>query len=122
MKNTGLPRVGWRRSTYSFSNGNCVEVAGIGTVIAVRDSQDQDGPQLTFAPERWAAFAAAVKATHQNCRFPVNLSNSQPSFPLDVQLEDSREARRVLPGDAEVSPTAAVLVPGTSSRSGSPTW
>ena len=24
------------------------------------------------------------------CRFPVNLSNSQGSFPLDVQLEDSR--------------------------------
>ena len=66
MKNTGLPRVGWRRSTYSFSNGNCVEVAGTGTVIAVRDSKDQDGPQLAFAPERWAAFAAAVKATHQN--------------------------------------------------------
>ena len=66
MKNTGLPRVGWRRSTYSFSNGNCVEVAGAGTMIAVRDSQDRDGPQLAFAPERWAAFAAVVKATHQN--------------------------------------------------------
>jgi hypothetical protein len=66
MKNTGLPRVGWRRSTYSFSNGNCVEVAGTGTMIAGRDSQDRDGPQLVFAPERWAAFAAAVKATHQS--------------------------------------------------------
>ena len=66
MNNTGLPRVGWRKSTYSFSNGNCVEVAGTGTMIAVRDSQDQDGPQLAFAPEQWAAFAAVVKATHQN--------------------------------------------------------
>jgi hypothetical protein len=63
MKNTGLSRVGWRKSTYSFSNGNCVEVAGTGTMIAVRDSQDQDGPQLAFAPEQWAAFAAVVKAT-----------------------------------------------------------
>ncbi len=48
------------------SNGNCVEVAGTGTMITVRDSQDQDGPQLAFALEQWAAFAALVKATHQN--------------------------------------------------------
>ena len=65
MKNTGPPRVGWRKSTYSFSYGNCVEVAGTGTLIAVRDSQDQDGPQLAFAPEQWAAFAAVVKAPEQ---------------------------------------------------------
>ena len=66
MKNTGLPRVGWRKSTSSFSNGNCVEVAGRGTMIAVRDSQDQGGPQLAFAPEQWAAFATAVKAAQRN--------------------------------------------------------
>jgi len=77
MKNTGLPRVGWRKSTYSFSNGNCVEVAGTGTMIAVRDSQDQDGPQLAFAPEQWAAFAAVVKATHQN----PGRSRSWPASP-----------------------------------------
>jgi hypothetical protein len=70
VKNTGLPCVGWRKSTYSFSNGNCVEVAGAGTRIAVRDSQDQDGPQLAFAPEQWAAFAAAVKATPVPFVFP----------------------------------------------------
>ena len=74
MKNTGPPRVGWRRSTYSFSNGNCVEVAGIGTVIAVRDSQDRDGPQLAFAPAQWVAFAAAVKATQRKPGRPLRSS------------------------------------------------
>jgi hypothetical protein len=63
MKNTGLSRVGWRRSTYSFSNGNCVEVARTGTMIAVRDSQDLDGPQLAFVPERWAVGTASTQCT-----------------------------------------------------------
>jgi hypothetical protein len=74
MKNTGLPRVGWRKSTYSFSNGNCIEVAGTGTMIAVRDSQDRDGPQLAFAPAQWAAFAAAVKATQRKPGRPLRSS------------------------------------------------
>ena len=33
---------------------------------------------------------AAQELSRRYCRFPVNISNSQGSFPLDVQLEDSR--------------------------------
>jgi Domain of unknown function (DUF397) len=64
MKNTGLTCASWRKSSYSFSNGNCVEVAGAAPAVAVRDSQDRDGPRLAFSSQQWSAFAAAVKATH----------------------------------------------------------
>lgn len=54
----------WRKSTYSGGNGgNCVEVAGnLPGVVAVRDSKNPDGPKLTFGPQSWASFMAAIKA------------------------------------------------------------
>ena len=68
----------WIKSSFSFSNGNCVEVAfrtssysEAGNCveattcphgILVRDSKDPDGPRLSFAPANWRAFTAAIKA------------------------------------------------------------
>jgi hypothetical protein len=53
---------GWRKSTYSSSNGgNCTEVAAVPGAILVRDSKDSGGPRLTFSPGTWRAFAARVK-------------------------------------------------------------
>jgi hypothetical protein len=53
----------WRKSTRSNSAGACVEVAdNLPGVVAVRDSKDQAGPALTFAPGKWAAFLSAIKA------------------------------------------------------------
>jgi Domain of unknown function (DUF397) len=57
-----LSRTGWRKSTHSGSNGNCIEVTDAGAMIAIRDSKDQAGPMLAFTPEQWKAFAAGVKA------------------------------------------------------------
>jgi hypothetical protein len=56
-------RTRWRTSSHSGSNGNCVQVARTGTMIAVRDSADSTGPVLTFAPRQWTAFTAAVTAS-----------------------------------------------------------
>jgi hypothetical protein len=37
----------WRKSSYSSSQGdNCVELAGLGAGVGVRDSKDPDGPKL----------------------------------------------------------------------------
>ena len=54
----------WRKSSHSGGNGGgCVEVAGnLPGVIAVRDSKDPGGPVLTFQPNAWRAFTAAIKA------------------------------------------------------------
>lgn len=54
----------WRKSSYSNSGANCVEIAQTRSgKIAVRDSKDPDGPALTFSPDQWKAFAAKVRAT-----------------------------------------------------------
>ena len=52
----------WVKSSLSFSNGNCVEVASRpGGEIAVRDSRDPDGPVLTFTPGEWDAFVGRAR-------------------------------------------------------------
>ncbi|HUZ26443.1 MAG TPA: DUF397 domain-containing protein [Streptosporangiaceae bacterium] len=61
---TDLTKAIWRKSTYSGSSGgNCVEVArNLPGIVAVRDSKDQAGPALTFAPEQWRAFISGAQA------------------------------------------------------------
>jgi Domain of unknown function (DUF397) len=49
------------KSSLSFANGNCVEVAGLpGGEIGVRNSRDLDGPVLRFTPDEWRAFLGGV--------------------------------------------------------------
>ncbi|MBC6465978.1 DUF397 domain-containing protein [Actinomadura alba] len=53
----------WRKSTHSGGDtGQCVEIAGLPRVVAVRDSKDPDGPKLSFSPATWQAFSADVKS------------------------------------------------------------
>jgi Domain of unknown function (DUF397) len=54
-------RLRWVRSSLSFANGDCVEVARLPDGrVAVRDSKDPAGPVLRFTPSEWAAFLAGV--------------------------------------------------------------
>jgi Domain of unknown function (DUF397) len=51
----------WVRSSYS-SQGNCVEVAGRGARVLVRDTrQAGTGPVLRFPPAAWRRFADQVR-------------------------------------------------------------
>jgi hypothetical protein len=52
----------WIKSSLSFSNGNCVEVASLtGDEIGVRDSKDSEGPVLRFTSDEWHAFLGGVR-------------------------------------------------------------
>jgi len=61
MTNPPSPPGGWRKSSYSGSGNNCVEVASTGHGVAVRDSKTQ-GETLTFTVPEWRAFTEAMKA------------------------------------------------------------
>jgi hypothetical protein len=50
----------WVKSSLSFSNGNCVEVANLPTGVGVRNSRDISGPVLEFTPDEWHAFIGGV--------------------------------------------------------------
>ncbi|MFJ3216174.1 DUF397 domain-containing protein [Kitasatospora sp. NPDC086801] len=59
---SALP-VNWSKATASNPNENCVEVAdGFTGIVPVRDSKDPHGPALSFSPEAWQSFIAAVQA------------------------------------------------------------
>ena len=57
-----LDRATWVKSTHSGPDSdNCVEVAFVGEVIAVRDSKNPDGAALIFTPAEWDAFVGGAK-------------------------------------------------------------
>jgi len=52
----------WTKSSLSFSNSNCVEVANLADgQIGVRDSKDPQGPVLRFTPDEWRAFLGGAR-------------------------------------------------------------
>ncbi|MFF8593523.1 DUF397 domain-containing protein [Streptomyces sp. NPDC015220] len=47
----------WFKSSYSGSQGDdCVEVAASTQAIHVRDSKDQQSPELALSPTVWSDF------------------------------------------------------------------
>ncbi len=52
----------WRKSSYSGSSGgDCVEVADLPTLVAVRDSKNPAHGTLTLSPEAYAAFIGHLR-------------------------------------------------------------
>jgi hypothetical protein len=50
----------WRKSSFSGSEANCVEVSASGRVL-VRDTKNESGAVLRFTPAAWRIFADRVK-------------------------------------------------------------
>jgi hypothetical protein len=54
----------WRKSTRSNTNGACVEVRRVNTVVEVRDTKDRSGPTLRFSADSWQDFVESVHSGH----------------------------------------------------------
>jgi Domain of unknown function (DUF397) len=53
----------WRKSSYSGTQGNCVQVAtNLRRIVAVRDSKHPDGALLAVSRTAWAAFVADIQS------------------------------------------------------------
>jgi hypothetical protein len=50
----------WRKSSFSGSQANCVEVADAGHVL-IRDTKDRDGGTLAFTADAWRAFTGSLR-------------------------------------------------------------
>ena len=58
-----LTNATWMKSTKcDNSSGNCVEVAFLDSIVAVRNSTEPLGPTLLHTRPEWEAFLAGVKA------------------------------------------------------------
>lgn len=53
-------QLNWRTSSFSGTQGNCVEVAFDDDSVYVRDSKDREGPVLRFTHAEWDAFKSGV--------------------------------------------------------------
>ena len=51
----------WRKSSYSSAQGNCVEVCTDADTVAVRDSKNVPGPELTVSDQAWSGFVQGIK-------------------------------------------------------------
>jgi hypothetical protein len=51
---------GWRKSSRSGTNGNCVETASGGDVVLVRDTTDRAGTTLMVSAGAWVKFTATL--------------------------------------------------------------
>jgi hypothetical protein len=50
----------WRKSSLSGPSG-CIEVARIGNVIHVRESEDNSGTELIIPAHSWSRFLGGIK-------------------------------------------------------------
>ena len=62
MNHDDVTATSWRKSSYSNSQANCVEIARTRNgKVAVRDSRNPAGGALSFSPNEWQTFVTKVQ-------------------------------------------------------------
>jgi hypothetical protein len=62
MSKEDLTEAQWRKSSHSGAQGGeCVEVAGLSNIVAVRDSKNVTGPVLIIARPSFSRFARTLR-------------------------------------------------------------
>jgi hypothetical protein len=56
----GAMTMGWRKSSYSLGNGECIEVVPCDGGVAIRDSKNPDEAALYCSPVNWKAFLSDI--------------------------------------------------------------
>ncbi|WP_082126829.1 DUF397 domain-containing protein [Allosalinactinospora lopnorensis] len=51
----------WRKSSYSHTNGECLEIAESPESVKVRDTQNRTVGHLSFPPAEWSAFLTDIR-------------------------------------------------------------
>jgi hypothetical protein len=57
---TGSGYSDWRKSSFSVSDGECLEVRRALQMIEIRDSEDPDGARLSFTKYQWRTFLKQI--------------------------------------------------------------
>jgi hypothetical protein len=87
----------WIKSSLSYANGNCVEVASLpGAEIGVRNSRDSGGPVLRFTSDEWDGFLCGVR----NGEFD--------SFGSSDHMDGRSEQQRTIPGPGSPPPCRVI--------------
>lgn len=57
-----LSKAAWRKASRSNDSGaNCVEVAGVPNIVALRDSKDPHGPNILVSRKDFRHFTETLK-------------------------------------------------------------
>jgi hypothetical protein len=56
----------WRKSSYSGSQANCVEVGNAPGLVKIRDTRDRRGPTLTVNADAWRQFTTGTDARKES--------------------------------------------------------
>jgi Domain of unknown function (DUF397). len=59
-KTADLTQAVWTKSSFSDGGSNCVEVAFVDGMVAIRDSKDPAGPALIFTASEYDAFVGGI--------------------------------------------------------------
>lgn len=51
----------WRKSSYSYDIGACVEVLDTYAAALIRDTENREAGHLPFNRREWAGFLAAIR-------------------------------------------------------------